>query len=112
MTTAKPCGPDGQTMACVSHGIYLVHDGEARLAILLQPVERGPNPEVVLQVTGADPDKIRVVLAEIQRLTNERSVFRGQVIGFGPEVFGPGRQVPLNFLERPAVGRDQVVLTR
>jgi hypothetical protein len=104
MTTALPSGPNGQTRACVSHGIYLVHDGEARLAILLQPVTRGPSPEVVLQVAGADPDKIQVALGEIQRLTSERSVFRGQVISFGPEVFGPGRQVLMNFMERPAVG--------
>jgi ATP-dependent 26S proteasome regulatory subunit len=32
------------------------------------------------------------------------------VISFGPEVFGLGRQVPMNFLERPSVGRDQIVL--
>jgi hypothetical protein len=110
MTTALPCGPDGQTRACVSHGIYLVHDGGARLAILLQPVLRGPGPEVVLQVSGADPDRIKAVLGEIQRLASERSVFRGQVISFGPEVFGVGLQVPMNFMERPAVGRDQIVL--
>ena len=32
------------------------------------------------------------------------------MISFGPEVFGAGRQAPMNFLERPAVGRDQIVL--
>ncbi len=39
------------------------------------------------------------------------------MISVGPEVFGPGpkeafggRQVPMSFLERPAVGRDQIVL--
>jgi len=32
------------------------------------------------------------------------------VISFGPEVFGVGRQAPMNFLERPGVGRDQIVL--
>jgi hypothetical protein len=110
MTTALPCGPDGQTLACVSHGVYLVQDGDARLAMVLQPVTRGPNPEVVLQIAGEDQDRLGAVLGEIRGLTGERSVFRGQVISFGPEVFGPGRQVPMNFLERPAVGRDQIVL--
>jgi hypothetical protein len=110
MTTAVPSGPGEQTRACVSHGIYLVRDGEARLAIMLQPVDRGPRPEVVLQVAGADRGRIDAVLGEVRDLASERSVFRGQVISFGPEVFGPGRQVPMNFLERPAVGRDQIVL--
>ena len=110
MTTAVPCGPDGQTRACVSYGVYLVHDGDARLAIVLQPVAHGPSPEVVLQIAGEDQNRIEAILGEIQRLTSERSVFRGQVISFGPEVFGLGLQAPMNFLERPAVGRDQIVL--
>ncbi len=110
MTTALPCGPDGQTRACVSHGVYLVQDGETRMAMVLQPVTRGPNPEVVLQIAGEDQGQLEAVLGEIRQLTSERSVFRGQVISFGPEVFGLGRQTPMNFLERPAVGRDQIVL--
>ena len=115
LTIAVPTGPGGQTHPCVSHGIYLVDDGpldggRARLAIVLQPVDRGPRPEVVVQVTGPDQDRVQAVLSEIRTLASERSVFRGQVISFGFEVFGPGRQVPMNFLERPAVGRDQIVL--
>ena len=110
MTTALPSGPGGQTRACVSHGIYLVRDGEARLAVVLQPVTRGPNPEVVLQIAGEDQAHLNAILGEIRRLTSERSVFRGQVISFGPEVLGLGRQSPMEFLDRPFVGRDQIVL--
>ena len=117
MTVAVASGPHGQTHPCVSHGIYLVDDAGARLAIVLQPVSRGPNPEVVLQITGAEQDRIQAILGEIQTLASERSVFRGQVISVGPEVFGPGpkeafggRPVPMSFLERPSVGRDQIVL--
>jgi hypothetical protein len=110
MTMTVPSGPDGQTYACVRHGVYLVRDGEARLVMVLQPVTYGADAEVVLQIAGEDPDKLAAVLAEIQRLTTELSVFRGQVISFGPEVFGAGRQAPMNFLERPAVRRDQIVL--
>ena len=110
MTTALPSGPGGRTHACVSHGVYLVHDGGARLAMVLQPVSRGPDAEVVLQIAGENQAQLDAVLREIQQFTSERSVFRGQVISFGPEVFGLGRQAPMNFLERPAVGRDQIVL--
>jgi hypothetical protein len=48
ITTAVPCGPGGQTRACVINGIYLIEDGEDRLAIMLQPVSRGIQSEVVL----------------------------------------------------------------
>jgi hypothetical protein len=110
MTTAVPSGPGGQTYPCVRHGVYLVRDGEARLVVVLQPVTYGSDAEVVLQIAGNSPDKLAAILAEVQSLTSERSVFRGQVISFGAEVFGAGRQAPMNFLERPAVGRDQIVL--
>jgi len=110
MTTVLPSGPGGQTHACVSHGVYLVHDGDARMAMVLQPVTRGMNPEVVLQIAGEDQARLDAVLRDIRQLASERSVFRGQVISFGPEVFGLGPQEPMNFLERPAVGRDQIVL--
>jgi len=110
MTMAVPSGPDGQTYACVRHGVYLIRDAEARLVVVLQPVTYHADAEVVLQIAGEDRDKLDAVLAEIQRLTSELSVFRGQVISFGPEVFGAGRQTPMNFLDRPAVRRDQIVL--
>src|SRR5215471_5445527 len=106
-----PCGPDGQTRACVSNGIYLVRDGNDRLVIMFLPTVMGPYAEVSLQIMGTDQGKVEQVLRDIWRLAHERSVFRGQVISFGPELFGPGGgTTPLNFLPRPNVSRDQVVL--
>jgi hypothetical protein len=108
--TALPCGPDGETHACVSNGIYLVRDGDDRLVIMLLPTSNGPRNEVNLQIVAADQGKAERVLREIWRLAQERSLFRGQVISFGPEVFGRGTSTQLNFLPRPDVSRDQVVL--
>jgi AAA+ superfamily predicted ATPase len=108
--TALPCGPDGQTHACVSNGIYLVRDGDDPLAIMILPHSTGPQVEVNLQIVAADQDKVEHVQREIWRLAQERSLFRGQVISFGPEMFGRGTSTPLNFLPRPDVRRDQVVL--
>ncbi len=112
ITTAVPCGPGGQTRACVSNGIYLVHDGDVPLAIMLQPSDRGPlHAEVLLHVVGADIRRIEAVLADIRRLAAECSVFRGQVVSLEPEVFGPARLARvISFLPRPAVDRSQIVL--
>ena len=112
ITTTVPCGPGGQTRSCVSNGIYLVHDGDVPLAIMLQPSDRGPlRNDVVLQIVGADIRRSEAVLDEIRRLATERSVFRGQVLTFQPEVFGVARQTRLiNFLPRPAVDRARIVL--
>jgi cell division protease FtsH len=107
-----PCGPEGQTRSCVSNGIYLVRDGADRLAIMFTPAGLGMRrTEMTLQVIGTSQDRAEEVLREIRALANERSVFRGQVISFGPEVFGPATgSTPLAFLPRPSVARSDVVL--
>lgn len=111
LTTALPCGPGGQTRACISNGIYLVREGDDRLAIMFLPTSSSGSAEVNLQIVGTAQDKVDHVLSEIRRLGSERSVFRGQVISFGPEMFGlTGNTTPLNFLTRPDVRRDQIVL--
>jgi len=107
---ALPCGPQGETHACVSNGIYLVRDGGDRLAIMLLPASFGPRTEVKLQIVAADQGKVEHALREIWRLAQEQSLFRGQVISFGPEILGRGTSTPLNFLPRPNVSRDQIVL--
>ena len=103
---AVPAGPAGQTRACVECGLYLVDDGGARLAMLL----RGPGAGgVSLEVAGGDQERAARVLEEVRRLAIEHNVYRGQVVAFGGEVFGPGNG-PLSFLTRPQVDRSKVVL--
>ena len=90
VTVNLPCGPDGQTMPCVTNGIYLVREDADRLAIMFKPAGLGMrDTEVNLQVIGTSQDRAEEVLREIRALAVEHSVFRGQVISFGPELFGP-----------------------
>jgi len=111
ITEAVACGPGGQTRACVINGIYLVSQGDDRLAVMVLPVSRGPRSEIVVQVAGLSPGPAEAALAAIRELALAGSVFRGQVLSFGPELLGPGwGSAPLNFLERPAVDRTQVIL--
>ena len=109
-TVALPAGPGAVTHSCVQHGLYLVDDNGVRLGLLVHAREHGPFSEVILDVAGPDADRITSTLDEIRRLVSERSVFRGQVIAFGAEIFGFGHQVPVTFLDRPAVGRSDVIL--
>ena len=63
------------------------------------------------QVVSTNLRRTEVVLREIRTLANERSVFRGQVISFGPDMLGPGAgSTPLSFLPRTAVTREQLEL--
>jgi cell division protease FtsH len=102
-------GPRDQTYGCVQCGLYLV-GGDAPMAFLLRGSdERGPQPDVSLEIIAADRATARETLAEILRLATERSVYRGHVLSFGSEVFGRPRTA-LQFHERPEMTRDQVIL--
>jgi hypothetical protein len=112
VTMNLPCGPGGQTRPCVTNGIYLVREDTDRLAIMFKPAGLGMrHTEVNLQVIGTSQDRAAQVLREIRALALERSVFRGQVISFGPELLGPATgSTPLTFLPRPSVSRGEIVL--
>jgi len=104
------CGPDGAVRACVACALYLVHDGERRVALLF----RGPDPNgmhqgVTLQIVSTDAGGAAAVGAAIRAAAVEHNVFRGQVLSFGGEVFDPG-QTLLHFHRRPQLGRSALVL--
>jgi hypothetical protein len=109
---ALPCGPAGQTMACVRCGLYLVDDGDTRLALLLRgPSDRDPDGNASLEVACADQAAAQRVVDEVRQQATARNVFRGQVISFGDEMFGHGRgSGGLRFHDRPLLRREMVVL--
>jgi len=110
-TEARPAGPGGATRACVTCGVYLVADGAARYALLLRgPDGSDPQETVELQVTGVDQGQVEEVLGEVRRLAVHCNVYRGQVISFGAEVFGPAGGCLLGFLDRPRLDRAEVIL--
>src|SRR5690348_10931152 len=98
-TELLPAGPGGVTLACLQCALCLVTDGQRRLAVLIQAA----GPQVYVEVACADAGRARQVIDDIRRLAIERNVFRGHVISFGGEVFGPRHQELLSFLERPEV---------
>ena len=108
--TRLASGPAGATRACVRCGLYLVTESDARLALLL----REGNPrhgveQTTVEVLCANADRAAAVLGEIRQLALEHSVFRGQILSFGSEMFGP-RDTPLTFHERPVLTREDLVL--
>ena len=105
-------GPGESVLGCVQCGIYLITDGETRTAVLVRGSdERGPQQDVVVELASTTPGEARRLLAELRALAIEHNVYRGQVISFGGEVFGPmGRGTLLSFRPRPALAREQLVL--
>lgn len=109
-TATLPSGPDGQTRACVQCALYLVTDADGPLVLLARGADdHGPSQNVTVEALCADAARGHRVLDEIRRLSVVHNVFRGQVVSFGGEVFGP-EDALLAFLDRPRVSRDEVIL--
>src|SRR5262249_12681400 len=110
-TDTLPSGPGGATMACVQCALYLVtEDGNPLVLLVRGPEEHSPMVNVTIQAACADHDRAQQVIDEIRRLAVDRNVFRGHVIEFGGGGVGDGGGGLLRFLDRPHVGRDQVIL--
>ena len=111
-STWRP-GPDAAVRPCVRCGLYLVADG-ARTALLLQ----GAEPSSSDQRDGRDrraPTRSRAARRPRDpRLALRHNVFRGQVLSFGGEMFGPGDAAavssPRSLRGRPG-GADRDTLT-
>jgi len=107
-----PSGPEGQVTPAVSAGLFLVRDGDVRVALLLQAASddygRGSvQLHAVADTSGAASE----VSAEIRRLSLVHNVYRGQLVSFDGDMFGE-RGSALSFQPRPQVSDTEVILPR
>ncbi len=110
-TEALPAAPGGVTRPCVQCGVYLTADSTGSSAILLRgPESHGMRAGVTIEVVSPAPDRATGITEEIRKLALQHNVFRGHVISFGGEVFGDEGSGLLSFVDRPQVGREQVIL--
>jgi hypothetical protein len=101
----------GRTVTCVTAGMFLVADGERRLAALLMQGQRGfDEPGVRIEVIAAEQEEGERFLAEIRALMREHNVYRGKVLALrgGDEMMHQG--VSVEFLAVEPVSREQIVL--
>ena len=102
-------GPDSARQT-VSFGLHLFRVGDAPVTVLVRNASRMHGREAVtLEVFTAERDTATQLIARVHRLMTERSVIRGNVVGFAADEFGQGMG-ELTFLPRPDVGRGDVIL--
>jgi hypothetical protein len=103
----RTCGPD-ETRPCVSKGLYLISNGDARLALWIYEERMGNLAgQTILQAVSADIADTRDLLAELSTLMVELNVYRGQVHALSSSATGG---LTVQFLERAAADRDAVIL--
>ena len=110
-------GPNGEVHDCVRCAVYLVEEPRGQVALLFREADpHGPGgPMVRLEALAERTEIADDVLREIADLALEHNVFRGQVLSFGSEMFGPRiagmhNGPTLNFLPRPQLSRSELIL--
>ncbi len=101
-----PDSPDS-TKSCIQFGILLMADEGERWAMLVRIEDRGPFKQAVLEVVSHDKGRSQHLLADLRRLAVQHSVLRGQVLTLTQ---GEGEYGAFQFLRRPTLGRDELVL--
>jgi hypothetical protein len=99
---------DGEGVACVQSGLWLVDGTGERLALMLRSNEGGMREQVALQVMAEDRARAEAVIEELWRLMTEHNVYRGRVV----EMKGRCEpdESPLVVRSLPKIAREQIVL--
>lgn len=103
-------GGDDVKIACVQFGLFLVEEGEGRLAVLV----RGADPRGYLQagvnveVMGARRADAEAFLVDIRERMRARNVYRGRIVSLSTR--GPMNSLDVKFHRLPPVEREDIVL--
>jgi ATPase family associated with various cellular activities (AAA)/AAA+ lid domain len=101
----------GRSVTCITTGLFLVAEGERRLAALVMLGQHGfDEAGLRLEVIAPEQDAGEEFLAEIRALMHQHNVFRGKVLALkgGDEMMNRGMSVEFPSFE--PVDRDQIIL--
>ena len=103
---------EGQTLPCVQHGLFLLNDGTAPLAVaVLGPSSmHGPRQQVQVEVVSVDPARGSIFLRELRDRMRRLNVYRGHVLSLDPGRLDMGAQPLVAFHDLPNISRDDLVL--
>jgi AAA+ superfamily predicted ATPase len=98
-----------RVLACVQLGLYLVKEGDMRLALLVQGARQRMGEESVkVEVLAADRSAADACLALIRTALRKRNVYRGHVVSLSVR----DRSIKVDFHRLPKIARDQIILQK
>jgi hypothetical protein len=103
---------EGEAIACVQSGLWLVGDGPdgPRCVVMLKSVDHGAGESLALEVMAPTPARAEAVLDGLRRLMAERNVYRGRVLELRSRHFHDDEGAPLTVHALPPIERDRIVL--
>jgi hypothetical protein len=103
-----PVGP-GESRPCLAFAVLLVTSPEGRLALFVRRMDQHGfgRPSLAIEAAAPVVGAAEGFFRDLRRVMDERDVYRGQVLTVRLDPHGGGQIV---FLERPVLGRDELVL--
>jgi hypothetical protein len=98
---------DDNVLACVHSGLYLIADGDARLALLVSgPRDMDFRGQIGVEVMAPTRQAADEALAAIRSAMRKRNVYRGHVISLR----ATNHQIHVDFHRLPKIGREDIIL--
>jgi len=100
---------EGNIISCVNKGVYLVRDGEHRLAIMVRGPEGDYRPKLELDVMSTDRTIAEKFLAELRASMRQRNVYRGKILSLTQDCY---QNTTISVKKLPSIDRTQIILTQ
>lgn len=98
---------DGRILAAVERGLFLVQDGEDRLAVFIRVDDKiGGWKHMIAEVMARDLTAAERFLGDLRDAMKARNVYRGHVISLDAEY----PELAAKFHRIPAIDRDSIIL--
>ena len=95
-------------LACVQCGLYLICDGQERLAVLMRgPNEMGIQRKVHVEVMASEAARAERFLADLRQSMRRRNVYRGRVLSLDVD---PYQGLRVHFHKLPEISQEQIIL--
>lgn len=95
-----------RVLACTQLGLYLIREGDIRLAIFVARTERGFRDGIKVEVLAAARETADGCLAEIRSSMRKRNVYRGHVVSLSVH----DQNLQVSFHHLPRITREQIIL--
>lgn len=97
-----------RVLACTQLGLYMVAEGDARLAILIQGSRERYDSTVKVEVMAADRAAADACLGALRTAMRKRNVYRGHVVSLSVR----DQTLHVGFHHLPRIARDQIILPK
>jgi hypothetical protein len=97
---------DDRVLVCVNRGLYLVHNGNEPVALLVSGPHDWHNT-VDLEVMALDPARAESIMGTLRTSMRAHNVYRSHVVSLEPGQHGT---LHVQFHHLPAIRRDNIIL--